>query len=60
MASALHCLTEHGVHGGCVLSKVAHDNVARIYRSVPAAQIPAPADLPTSNPIKGAGKKAKG
>lgn len=43
-----------------VARKLAHDNVARIYRSVPAAQIPAPADLPTSNPIKGAGKKAKG
>jgi predicted TIM-barrel fold metal-dependent hydrolase len=43
-----------------VARKVAHDNVARIYRAVPAAQISAPADLPTSNPIKGAGKKAKG
>ena len=44
-----------------VARKVGRDNVAQIYRLNAVAQIPLPVDVPTGiNPIKGAGKKAKG
>ena len=43
-----------------VARKVAHDNVAQIYRLNATAQEPLPANIPTgSNPIMGA-KKGKG
>lgn len=44
-----------------IARKVAHDNVAAIYKVIPAAQLPAAAGLPAgSNPIRGAGTKGKG